>query len=55
MDKQSDTDSTYFGYEKVAPAEKAGRVRAVFESVAPSYDLMNDMMSLGAHRAWKRV
>jgi demethylmenaquinone methyltransferase / 2-methoxy-6-polyprenyl-1,4-benzoquinol methylase len=43
-----------FGFEKVAPAEKASRVRSVFESVAPKYDVMNDLMSLGAHRLWKR-
>jgi demethylmenaquinone methyltransferase/2-methoxy-6-polyprenyl-1,4-benzoquinol methylase len=43
-----------FGFEKVAWAEKAGRVRAVFESVAGKYDLMNDLMSFGMHRLWKR-
>jgi demethylmenaquinone methyltransferase/2-methoxy-6-polyprenyl-1,4-benzoquinol methylase len=42
-----------FGFEKVAAADKAGRVRAVFESVAGKYDIMNDLMSLGAHRLWK--
>jgi demethylmenaquinone methyltransferase / 2-methoxy-6-polyprenyl-1,4-benzoquinol methylase len=42
-----------FGYAKVPPADKAARVRAVFESVAPKYDVMNDLMSLGAHRLWK--
>ncbi len=44
---------THFGYETVDDAAKAGRVRGVFDSVAPSYDLMNDLMSLGMHRAWK--
>ena len=43
-----------FGYRQVNPAEKAGMVRAVFDSVAPRYDLMNDLMSLGVHRVWKR-
>ena len=43
-----------FGYEQVAWSEKAARVRAVFSSVAGKYDLMNDLMSLGAHRLWKR-
>jgi demethylmenaquinone methyltransferase/2-methoxy-6-polyprenyl-1,4-benzoquinol methylase len=43
-----------FGYEQVARADKAGRVRAVFASVAPKYDVMNDLMSFGAHRLWKR-
>jgi demethylmenaquinone methyltransferase/2-methoxy-6-polyprenyl-1,4-benzoquinol methylase len=42
-----------FGFEKVAPGEKAGRVRSVFTSVAAKYDVMNDLMSLGAHRLWK--
>src|ERR1035438_1337129 len=43
-----------FGFEKVAPKEKAARVRAIFTSVAGRYDLMNDLMSFGAHRLWKR-
>src|SRR6202789_1405317 len=42
-----------FGFEKVAPGDKAARVRSVFESVAGKYDVMNDLMSLGAHRLWK--
>jgi len=43
-----------FGYERVTPEEKTTRVRGVFDSVAPSYDLMNDLMSGGLHRLWKR-
>jgi demethylmenaquinone methyltransferase/2-methoxy-6-polyprenyl-1,4-benzoquinol methylase len=43
-----------FGYEKVSPAEKTARVRGVFDSVAGKYDLMNDLMSGGLHRLWKR-
>jgi demethylmenaquinone methyltransferase/2-methoxy-6-polyprenyl-1,4-benzoquinol methylase len=43
-----------FGYEKVSPAEKTARVRGVFDSVADNYDLMNDLMSGGLHRLWKR-
>lgn len=46
--------TTHFGYETVPQAEKAGRVRAVFDSVASKYDLMNDLMSFGIHRLWKR-
>jgi demethylmenaquinone methyltransferase/2-methoxy-6-polyprenyl-1,4-benzoquinol methylase len=46
--------TTDFGYQQVPVAEKAARVRAVFESVAGNYDLMNDLMSGGAHRIWKR-
>ena len=44
---------THFGFTQVDETEKAGRVRSVFDSVASKYDLMNDLMSLGAHRAWK--
>jgi len=44
-----------FGFRSVDPAEKAGMVRAVFDSVAPRYDLMNDLMSLGIHRVWKQI
>ena len=46
-------DTTHFGYEQVAAADKAGRVRGVFDSVAGNYDLMNDLMSFGVHRLWK--
>jgi demethylmenaquinone methyltransferase / 2-methoxy-6-polyprenyl-1,4-benzoquinol methylase len=46
--------STDFGFQRVPWAEKAQRVRGVFDSVAPRYDLMNDLMSGGAHRLWKR-
>jgi demethylmenaquinone methyltransferase / 2-methoxy-6-polyprenyl-1,4-benzoquinol methylase len=44
---------THFGYQTVEDAEKAQCVRGVFDSVAPKYDLMNDVLSLGLHRAWK--
>ena len=44
---------THFGYSTVAEEAKAGRVRGVFDSVARRYDVMNDLMSLGMHRAWK--
>jgi demethylmenaquinone methyltransferase/2-methoxy-6-polyprenyl-1,4-benzoquinol methylase len=46
--------TTDFGFEEVAWDEKAGRVRGVFDSVAGRYDLMNDVMSAGLHRLWKR-
>ena len=45
--------ATHFGFQTVDETEKARRVRGVFDSVAPKYDLMNDLMSLGLHRAWK--
>ena len=44
---------THFGFEQVPAGEKARKVAGVFESVAPKYDLMNDLMSLGLHRLWK--
>lgn len=44
---------THFGFERVPEAEKRRRVDGVFDSVAPRYDLMNDLMSLGLHRLWK--
>jgi demethylmenaquinone methyltransferase/2-methoxy-6-polyprenyl-1,4-benzoquinol methylase len=50
----SDEPSTDFGFERVSPEDKARRVRGVFDSVAPNYDLMNDLMSAGTHRLWKR-
>lgn len=50
----SERETTHFGYQEVPVDEKAGRVRQVFDSVASSYDLMNDLMSLGVHRLWKR-
>jgi demethylmenaquinone methyltransferase/2-methoxy-6-polyprenyl-1,4-benzoquinol methylase len=46
-------EQTHFGYEQVPEAEKARRVGQVFDRVAERYDLMNDLMSLGLHRAWK--
>ncbi|CAJ1910178.1 unnamed protein product [Cylindrotheca closterium] len=46
-------DDTHFGFETVAVNEKEGKVREVFESVADSYDVMNDLMSGGLHRYWK--
>ena len=50
----SDENSADFGYERVPLRDKARRVRGVFDSVAGNYDLMNDLMSGGAHRLWKR-
>jgi demethylmenaquinone methyltransferase / 2-methoxy-6-polyprenyl-1,4-benzoquinol methylase len=45
---------TQFGFENVSPEEKSRRVRGVFDSVAGKYDVMNDVMSMGLHRLWKR-
>jgi demethylmenaquinone methyltransferase / 2-methoxy-6-polyprenyl-1,4-benzoquinol methylase len=44
---------THFGFKTVDEADKAGRVRGVFDSVATRYDVMNDLLSMGLHRAWK--
>lgn len=49
----ADPNKVHFGYESVAEADKARRVRGVFDAVASKYDLMNDLMSFGLHRAWK--
>ncbi|KKW66821.1 ubiquinone biosynthesis methyltransferase UbiE [Lampropedia cohaerens] len=45
--------NTHFGFQTVDEQEKASKVRQVFDSVAPKYDVMNDLMSVGLHRAWK--
>ncbi len=55
MTSDSPQDQADFGFRTVPRAEKASMVRDVFESVAPSYDVMNDLMSLGIHRVWKRI
>jgi demethylmenaquinone methyltransferase/2-methoxy-6-polyprenyl-1,4-benzoquinol methylase len=47
-------ETTHFGYQQVPEADKAKKVEDVFSSVATRYDLMNDVMSLGMHRLWKR-
>ncbi len=53
MSQQNDS-TTHFGYQRVSKDDKADRVRGVFDSVASRYDLMNDLMSAGLHRVWKR-
>lgn len=50
----TDQDTTHFGYREVPKKEKARHVGQVFSSVAGKYDLMNDLMSMGIHRLWKR-
>lgn len=51
----AEPDRTHFGFEDVPLGEKQGRVDEVFHSVARRYDLMNDLMSAGMHRVWKRA
>ena len=53
-DPTSEKDTTHFGYKEVSKDAKAGLVADVFHSVAARYDLMNDLMSVGIHRIWKR-
>ncbi len=53
-DDEAQQDKTHFGYREVPVGEKSARVDAVFDSVAGRYDLMNDLMSGGMHRLWKR-
>ncbi|HIG65479.1 MAG TPA: bifunctional demethylmenaquinone methyltransferase/2-methoxy-6-polyprenyl-1,4-benzoquinol methylase UbiE [Methyloprofundus sp.] len=48
-------NTTHFGFKQVAEDEKVKMVRGVFDSVASQYDIMNDLMSMGIHRVWKRV
>ena len=50
----SEDKQTHFGFKTVAEEEKAGKVAEVFHSVANRYDVMNDLMSMGLHRVWKR-
>jgi len=50
----SEKKTTHFGYQTVAEEEKQGKVAEVFHSVAAKYDVMNDLMSFGIHRLWKR-
>jgi demethylmenaquinone methyltransferase/2-methoxy-6-polyprenyl-1,4-benzoquinol methylase len=54
MAKQDTDNTTHFGYQSVRTEDKADMVRGVFDSVATRYDLMNDLMSAGLHRLWKR-
>ncbi len=54
MSAPQDSKTTHFGFEEVRWEDKARRVRGVFDSVAPRYDLMNDLMSGGMHRLWKQ-
>ena len=53
-DTHMNSPTTDFGYQQVPLGEKTRRVEAVFSSVASQYDLMNDLMSAGVHRLWKR-
>ncbi len=53
MDESTDDDKTHFGFQRIAKTEKTARVAGVFDSVAQRYDIMNDLMSFGIHRAWK--
>ena len=51
----TENNKTHFGFKQVSTDDKVGMVRGVFDSVADKYDVMNDLMSFGVHRIWKRV
>ena len=53
-EQEHSSDTTHFGFQTVSADDKAGLVRGVFDSVASRYDIMNDLMSAGLHRIWKR-
>jgi len=53
IESSANMSETHFGFQKVDETQKASRVRGVFDSVASRYDVMNDLMSMGLHRAWK--
>jgi demethylmenaquinone methyltransferase / 2-methoxy-6-polyprenyl-1,4-benzoquinol methylase len=53
MSENNSTETADFGFQTVPREAKASKVREVFDSVAPKYDIMNDLMSLGIHRIWK--
>lgn len=55
FEELSDKKTTHFGYQQINADEKVKKVADVFHSVASKYDLMNDLMSLGLHRLWKRI
>ncbi|MDX1810347.1 MAG: bifunctional demethylmenaquinone methyltransferase/2-methoxy-6-polyprenyl-1,4-benzoquinol methylase UbiE [Gammaproteobacteria bacterium] len=54
-ERNQQDNTTHFGYKTVKTEEKAGKVAEVFHSVASKYDVMNDLMSFGIHRIWKRI
>ena len=54
MNKKENNKTTSFGFKTVSEEEKTEKVKQVFDSVATNYDLMNDLMSMGVHRLWKR-
>ena len=55
MSTKNPKKTTHFGFQKIDSESKSEKVKEVFDSVAEGYDLMNDLMSFGIHRIWKRV
>ncbi len=55
MSTKNPKKTSHFGFQKINPESKSEKVKEVFDSVAEGYDLMNDLMSFGIHRIWKRV
>ena len=55
MNAKNPKPKTHFGYQQIDPKDKSEKVKYIFDSVVEGYDLMNDLMSFGIHRIWKRV
>ena len=55
MDIKDPKRRTHFGFQEIEKTEKTKKVKEVFDNVSDSYDLMNDLMSFGIHRIWKRI
>ena len=55
MNAKNPKPKTHFGYRQIDPKDKSGKVKSIFDNVVEGYDLMNDLMSFGIHRIWKRV
>jgi demethylmenaquinone methyltransferase/2-methoxy-6-polyprenyl-1,4-benzoquinol methylase len=55
MNEKNPKPKTHFGYQQIDPKDKSEKVKYIFDNVVEGYDLMNDLMSFGIHRIWKRV
>ena len=55
MNAKNPKPKTHFGYQQIDPKDKSEKVKYIFDNVVEGYDLMNDLMSFGIHRIWKRV
>ena len=55
MNKETQKSKTHFGFQQIASENKSTKVKEVFDNVVEGYDLMNDLLSFGIHRIWKRI